>query len=188
MILPLKRDGVVEKELRSVSKCLGDSMLGEIQVYQARDIGEHEGNVVGCGLGDDGGQKGECTAGGGGHLRDGAVGEDQDGTDGLDVRLDLGLNPLVMDLARPVRDCAYEPAQGCRGCGPWGVVMNTHDVHKYNTDTYHYAVLASKLVNADGVGLALVGRTTLLVRTVENVKRITISAISGENVGEQFQN
>ena len=98
MILPLERDGVVEKELWGVFKRLGDSMLGEVQVYQARDIGEHESNVVGSGLGDDGGQKGKCTAGGGRHLRDGAIGEDQNGTDELDVRLDLRLNPLVMDL------------------------------------------------------------------------------------------
>ena len=39
-----------------------------------------------------------------------------------------------------------------------------------------------------GVGLALVGGTTLLVRMVENLKVIMINVISGENIGEQFQN
>ena len=53
-----------------------------------------------------------------------------------------------------------------------------------NAGTYHYAIPARKLVYAGGVGLALVRRTTLLVRTVENVKAITISVISGENIGE----
>ena len=57
-----------------------------------------------------------------------------------------------------------------------------------NPGTYHYAVLARKLVNVGGVGLALVGRTTLLVHMVENLKVITISVVSGENIGEQFHN
>ena len=57
-----------------------------------------------------------------------------------------------------------------------------------NPGTYHYAVLARNLVNAGGVGLALIGRTTLLVHMVENLKVITISVVSGENIGEQFQN
>ena len=98
MILPLERDGVVEKELWCVFKHLWDGVLGEIQVYHARDIGEHESNVVRLGLGDDGGQKGKCTTGAGRHLRNGAIGEDKNGTDELDVRLDLGLNYLVMEL------------------------------------------------------------------------------------------
>lgn len=34
----------------------------------------------------------------------------------------------------------------------------------------------------------MVGRTTLLVHMVENLKVITISVVSGENIGEQFHN
>ena len=94
MILPLERDGVVEKKLWCVFKHLWDSTMGEIQVYQARGIGEDESDVVGWGLG----ENGKCMAGTGSHLWDGAVGEDKNGTDGLDVRLDLALNIFVMEL------------------------------------------------------------------------------------------
>jgi len=54
-----------------------------------------------------------------------------------------------------------------------------------NADTYHYAVVATKLVKAHRVGLALVIRTTLLVGMIENVKVVMINA--GKDTGDEFQ-
>ena len=109
IVLPLERDGVVEKELWGVFKHLWNSMLGEIQVYHARDIGEHESNVVGWGLGEDIRQNGKCTAGACSHPWHGAIGEDKNGTGELDVRLDLGLSPLVMELVLVKTACMSQP-------------------------------------------------------------------------------
>jgi hypothetical protein len=52
-VLLLERDGVVEKEQRNVFEYLGYRILGEIPIERARDVGEHDGNVVGWGAGED---------------------------------------------------------------------------------------------------------------------------------------
>ena len=126
MILPLKRNGVVEKELWSVFEYLGDSTLGKIQVHQARDIGEHESDVVGWGLG----ENGECIAGACSHLWDGAIGDDKNGTDELDVRLDLRLNTLVMELVLVKTARMSQPRRVENTNLGKCMVMNTRDVHK----------------------------------------------------------
>ena len=53
-----------------------------------------------------------------------------------------------------------------------------------NGGAYHHAVLAREFVKAGGVGLALVGRTALLVGMVENAKVIMSSVISAKNIGD----
>ena len=61
-------------------------------------------------------------------------------------------------------------------------IMRNHGAHEF----WHIplAVLAREFINAAGVGLALVGRTTSLVGIVEDVKVITSSVISGKNIGD----
>ena len=54
-ILPLERDGIVEEEAWSISKNVGDSLLREVPVERARDIGEHEGYVIDQSIGEGGG-------------------------------------------------------------------------------------------------------------------------------------
>jgi hypothetical protein len=54
-ILLLERDGVVEEELRSVFETIRDCISGEVPMEGAQDIGEHEGNIMGQGLWEDGG-------------------------------------------------------------------------------------------------------------------------------------
>ena len=51
MIAPLERDGIVGEEMWSASEHLRNSVLGVIKIYQARNIGNHEPNVVDRGLG-----------------------------------------------------------------------------------------------------------------------------------------
>ena len=53
-------------------------------------------------------------------------------------------------------------------------------------DTYHYAVLARKLVKSGRVGLALVVRTTLLVGMVENVEVVAIDVVASKDIGDEF--
>jgi len=51
----LKRGGVVEEKLRSAFEHIWNIVLAEILVKWARDIGEHDGNVVGERFGEDSG-------------------------------------------------------------------------------------------------------------------------------------
>ena len=46
-VLLLERNGVVEKEVRSVFESIRDGVPGEVLIERARDIGENEGNVIG---------------------------------------------------------------------------------------------------------------------------------------------
>ena len=54
-VLLLERDGVIEEEMRRLSETVWKSISGEVPVKGAQDIGEYEGNVMGQGLGKDGG-------------------------------------------------------------------------------------------------------------------------------------
>ena len=180
MVLLLERDGVVGKELWSVFKHLRDSVLWDIDVYRTQHIGEHKGDVIGWGLREDGGQNGKCMVGAGGDAWDGTIGEYEDSSDGIDVLLDLGCNSFLLELG----------LLKIMGVGQSRGVEETNIGKRLcaitvpiNSGTYHYAVLARKFINAGGVSLVLVGRTTLLVGMVDDVKLITSSVISGNNIG-----
>ena len=97
-ILLLQRDGVVEEELRSVFENIREIIPGETPIVGARDIGEHEGGVAGQGFGEDGGQGGECIVGADSDARDGAINEDENSSDGIDVASDLTDNAPLVEL------------------------------------------------------------------------------------------
>lgn len=61
-----------------------------------RHIGEHEANVTGRGVGEDGGQNGGGVMLASIAARDSAVGEDEDGSDGVGEPLNLGRNILLV--------------------------------------------------------------------------------------------
>jgi len=62
----------------------------------AQDISEHEGNVVDQSIGEDGGQSREGIVGTDSDTGDGAIGEDENGSDRVNVLIDLLRNtPLV---------------------------------------------------------------------------------------------
>jgi hypothetical protein len=67
-------------------------------VEGAQDIGEHEGNVVVQGFREESGESGErivCTDS---DARDSAISEDENGSDGVDVLIDLIRNALLVEL------------------------------------------------------------------------------------------
>jgi hypothetical protein len=97
-VLLLQRGGVVEEELWSVFENIGESIPGEVPMKRACDIGEHEGNVVGQGFGKDGGESGKCIVRADSDAGDGAIGEDQNGSDRVDVLLDLSRNAPLVEL------------------------------------------------------------------------------------------
>jgi hypothetical protein len=65
---------------------------------RARYIGEHEGDVADQGFGEDGGQSGESVVGAESDARYGAISENQDCGDGVDVMLDVGRNTPLVEL------------------------------------------------------------------------------------------
>ena len=92
----MQRDGIVEEKLRSVLQNNWETVPGEGPMEGARDIGEHEGGVAGQGSGEDGGESRECIVGADRNMRDGAIRDNDDSSDGIDVFLDLdGNTPLV---------------------------------------------------------------------------------------------
>ena len=63
-------------------------------------------------------------------------------------------------------------------------------LHLYTTfkmpDTYHYIVLAFKLVQAGRVGLALVARATSHVCVVKSIKGVVINVFAVKDIGDEF--
>src|SRR5258706_8191654 len=95
-VLLLQRDGIVEEELRSAFEIIWEIIPGEAPMLAAQDIGEHEGGVAGQGSGEDSGQGRECIVGADSEARDGAISEDKNSSDGVNVVFDLsGNTPLV---------------------------------------------------------------------------------------------
>jgi len=97
-VLLLERDGVVEMELRSAFKHWWHSILGEVRSEGIQDVGKHEGNIVGQGFGEDGGQSGECIVGADSDTGDSAIGEDENGIDRVNAVLYFICNAPLVDL------------------------------------------------------------------------------------------
>ena len=95
--------------------------------------------------------------------------------------IDLGRNTFLVELVL-LKATGVGQSRGVEdtNLGKWlcAITMLT------NSGAYHHAVLAREFVKAGGVGLALVGGTTLLVGMVENVKVIMSSVIHGKNIGD----
>ena len=94
----MERNGVVEEELRGDFEHRWDGIPGEVAREAACDISEQEGNVVGHGTGEDSGQSGERVVHAGSDALDGAIGDDEDGTDKVEVLLNLGHDAFLVDL------------------------------------------------------------------------------------------
>ena len=97
-VLLLESDGVVEMELRSVFEHLWHSILGEVRRERIQDVGKHEGNIVGQGFWEDGGQSGERILGTDSNTGNSAIGEDENGIDGVNVVLYFISNAPLVDL------------------------------------------------------------------------------------------
>ena len=182
-VLLLERNGVVEEELRSVFESIRDGVLGEILVERTRGICEHEGNVFGRVLGEDGRQSRKCRVGTNSGARDGTIGKDENSSDGVGLLLNLSRNTFcelilwnagIIGEPRCVEDTNLRKRL---------VLLTTST----NASTYHYAVVARKFVNAGRCGLALAVRTTLLVGGLENVGVIVINIVAAKDIAEEFQ-
>ena len=128
-----------------------------------RHVGENEGNIICQCFGEHGGQSRQHAIGADSNARDSAIGEDENGTDGVDMLLELIrdtflVNLILLDTASIDQPRCIEDADLDNRVST--LIMLT------NVITYYYAVLTRKFVKAGRVGLALVATTTSLVCVV----------------------
>ena len=67
----------------------------------------------------------------------------------------------------------------------WGEVI--HLSMFKSARTYHDAIVACKFVKVGRVGLPLIVRSTLLIGVAKDVEVVVIKAVTGEDVGNEFQ-
>jgi len=162
----LERDGVVEGKLRSVPEHLRDTCRIEVPSENTRDVCEHEANVAGERFGEDGRQGGEYITGANVETWDGAIGEDENGIDGVDMLLDLSNNiRLVVLVSRKAASVGQPRCVEDVNLRKRSRILTMSK----NTGTYTYAVGARKFVKVGRVGLTLAFRTTFLVGVIEDV-------------------
>jgi len=180
----VKGNRVVEEELRCVFEGIRDSIPTEVPVKRARYIGEYEANIFSQGLVEDGGQCSECIIGANSNARDSAIGEDENGSNGVDVlryqiRDTLLVELIVLNTASIGQSRCIEDANLTKMLRIRTTVINT--------STYHYSVLACEFVEVGRIGLALVVRTTLLVAMVKGVVIVVIDVVAMKDVSDEFQ-
>ena len=140
---PLERNGVVEKELRSVFEGILDGVRRKVLVERVRDVREKEGNVFGRGLGEDGGQSGKCRVGTNSDPWGGAVGQDENGSDIVGVLLHLSNQAFLGELVLQNTASIGEPRCD-RDLSKRLPLLTTFT----KAGTYLYEVIAHKFVNA----------------------------------------
>ena len=96
-VLLLECDQVIEEESRSVFESLWDSVVGEVERDSVWNIREQEGNVTGQAFGEESGQGREYIVHANRDTRDGTVGEDENGTDDIEVILYFNGNALFVE-------------------------------------------------------------------------------------------
>ena len=115
---------------------------------------------------------------------DSAINEDKDGSDGANVVLDLSCNTFLAELVLPKVTSVSQPGR-----------VEDADLRKRlrvlttlrNVGTYHYAVVARKLVKAGRVGLRAITQIILLVGAVEDIEVVVLNPLSGKDIGDEFQ-
>jgi len=99
--------------------------------------------------------------------RDSAIGEDENGSDRVDMLLNLSGDTLLVQL----------------------VLLRTASVGKPRRvdDANHYSVTAREFVKADRAGLTLIFRIALFVSVVEEVEVVVLNVVADKDIGDEFQ-
>jgi len=146
-------------------------------------MSEHEGNIFGQGFGEDSGQSGEHIGGTDSDVGDGAISEDENGGDGIDVLPNYSSEIFLVVLVLPDTSSVRQPG----GVEDANLGKGLHiRIALINASTYHHAVLARKVVKASRVGLTLVVGIPLLVRVVEKSEVVVINVIAKKHIGDVF--
>ena len=115
---------------------------------------------------------------------DSAIGEDENGSDTVNVVLDLCCNTFLVELVLPKVASVSQPGRVEDADLRKGLRVLT--TFRY-AGTYHYAVVAREFVKTSRVGLGLITQITLLVGAVEDSEVVVINFLSGNYIGDEFQ-
>jgi hypothetical protein len=182
-VLLLQRDGVVEEEQFGVFEHDWDSVCGEVPREGTCDVGEHEGNVLGQGFREDGGQSRQCIVGTDSNPRDSAISKDENGSDGVDVLLNLSSNILLVDLVLLNTASVGQPR--CVEDANLGRRLRTRYVQ--SASTHHNSAVAHKFVKAGRVGLTLIAGTLSFVAAIEDFEVVAINIVADKDISDEFQ-
>ena len=173
---------VVDFELGSILEHIRDGVLTEVPGKRVRDIGEHKGNVVGQCAGEGVGQGRERVVHSNSIARDGTIGEDENGANGVDLFSNLICNTPLVELVLLNIASAGEP----RSVEDANLVKRLRLFTSFKDFvSYHYAVLTRKFIMAGAVGLTLIARTTFLVGVVEDIEVVVINVVASKNIADE---
>jgi len=117
-------------------------------------------------------------------VRNSAISEDENGSDRVDMLLDLSCNTLLVELI--VLKAVRVGQARCVEDTNLGKRLGIFTAFRH-AGTYHYPVLARKFVKMGRVGLALVVRTMLFVRVVEGVEVVVVDVIAVKGIGDELE-
>jgi len=106
-----------------------DRVLAKVQRKGGRDIGKHEGDVVGEWFGEDVGQSRQHVINADGTARDGAIDEDENDSDGVGVLPYQIRDTLLVELVMLNTASIGQPR--CIEDANLGEVLHTHHVHEH---------------------------------------------------------
>ena len=129
MVLRLERDGVVDLELRCIFQNSWDSVLAEVPRKKIQNTGKHEGNLVSQWFVEDGWQSGQHVNYADRAVWDGAIDEDENGSHGDDLLLDLSCKTLLVNLVF-LRAASVDQPRGVKDA-------NIENILNWLTNTYH---------------------------------------------------
>jgi len=122
--------------------------------------------------------------GGDSEAGDGAISEDENSSDRVNVLLDLSCDTFLLELDLPNIASVSQPRR-----------VEDVDLRKRlrelatskNVGTYHYAVVAGKFVKASRNGPRLFTQTTVLVGAVEDFEVVVVNIFAGKDIGDELQ-
>jgi len=112
------------------------------------------------------------------------MGEDENGTDGVDVLLNFGGNMLLVELVL-FNTTTVGQSRGVEDAN-LGERLRILAIFK-NAATYSYAIGAGNFVQTQIIGGTVVTKTALLVGAVEDVVVWGTNVVANEDIGEEFQ-
>ncbi len=122
--------------------------------------------------------------GGDSEAGDGAISEDENGSDGVDVMLDLSYDTFLLELVLPKTASVSQPRR-VEDADLWKRLCEL--TTSKNVGTYLYAVVAGKFVKASRNGPRLFTQTIMLVGAVEDFEVVVVNILAGKNIGDKPQ-
>ena len=115
---------------------------------------------------------------------DGAIGDDENGSDRVNVVPDLRCNDFLAELVSPNIASVSQP----RGVKDADLRKGLRVLATFRyVGAYQYTVVAHELVKMSRVGPGLITQITLLIGEVEDSEVVAVRSLAGKDIGDEFQ-